>query len=93
MQQANLSDRNAYCRFMLGTSMTAFGIAKVSRNPDCTKGKLMIAIGAMKMAEGVFKYCPIKSDAEHQYAKCDVILLCKVCSAVKVLCHPKKLAN
>lgn len=61
MQQANLSDRNAYCRFMLGTSMTAFGIAKVSRNPDCTKGKMMISIGAMKMAEGIFKYCPMKA--------------------------------
>lgn len=41
--------------------MTAFGIAKVSRNPDCTSGKLMIALGAMKMAEGIFKYCPTKA--------------------------------
>ncbi|MFJ7737495.1 hypothetical protein ACIQ2D_14375 [Lysinibacillus sp. NPDC097287] len=61
MQQSNLSERNAFCRFFLGTSMTAFGIAKVSRNPDCTSGKLMIALGAMKMAEGIFKYCPTKA--------------------------------
>ncbi|MET4563197.1 DUF2892 domain-containing protein [Lysinibacillus parviboronicapiens] len=61
MHQANLSDKNAFSRFVLGTSMTAFGIAKVSRNPDCTKGRLMIALGAMKMAEGVFKYCPTKA--------------------------------
>ncbi|MGE6516028.1 hypothetical protein [Lysinibacillus sphaericus] len=61
MQQANLSDKNAFSRFVLGTSMTAFGIAKVSRNPDCTKGRLMIALGAMKMAEGIFKYCPTKA--------------------------------
>ena len=61
MQQSNLSDRNAFCRFMVGTSMTAFGIAKVSRNSDCLSGKLMIALGAMKMAEGIFKYCPTKA--------------------------------
>lgn len=61
MKQSNLSERNAFCRFFLGTSMTAFGIAKVSRNPDCTSGKLMIALGAMKMAEGIFKYCPTKA--------------------------------
>lgn len=61
MQQSNLSERNAFCRFFLGTSMTAYGIAKVSRNPDCTSGKLMIAFGAMKMAEGIFKYCPTKA--------------------------------
>ena len=61
MQQANLSDKNAFCRFALGTSMTAFGIAKVSRNPSCMKGRLMIAFGAMKMAEGIFKYCPSKA--------------------------------
>ncbi|CAM5673126.1 Inner membrane protein YgaP-like transmembrane domain-containing protein OS=Lysinibacillus sphaericus OX=1421 GN=LS41612_03150 PE=4 SV=1 [Lysinibacillus sphaericus] len=61
MQQANLSDKNAFCRFALGTSMTAFGIAKVSRNPNCLKSRLMIALGAMKMAEGIFKYCPAKA--------------------------------
>ncbi len=61
MQQANLSEKNAFCRFAMGTSLTAFGIAKVSRNPNCTKGRLMIALGAMKMAEGLFKYCPTKA--------------------------------
>ena len=61
MQQANLSEKNAFCRFAMGTSMTAFGIARVSRNPTCTGGRLLIALGAMKMAEGIFKYCPTKS--------------------------------
>lgn len=61
MQQTNLSEKNAFCRFAMGTSLTAFGIAKVSRNPDCTRGRLMIALGAMKMAEGLFKYCPTKA--------------------------------
>ena len=61
MQETNLSEKNAFCRFAMGASLTAFGIAKVSRNPDCTKGRLMIAFGALKMAEGIFKYCPTKA--------------------------------
>ncbi|MGE7691922.1 YgaP-like transmembrane domain [Lysinibacillus sp. NPDC097214] len=61
MQETNLSEKNAFCRFAMGASLTAFGIAKVSRNPNCTGGRLMIAFGAMKMAEGIFKYCPTKA--------------------------------
>lgn len=61
MQETNLSEKNAFCRFAMGVGLTAFGIAKVSRNPECTKGRLMIAFGAMKMAEGIFKYCPTKA--------------------------------
>ncbi|MEY9978939.1 YgaP-like transmembrane domain [Lysinibacillus sp. RC79] len=61
MQETNLSEKNAFCRFAMGTSLTAFGIARVARNPNCTRGRLMIAFGAMKMAEGIFKYCPTKA--------------------------------
>lgn len=61
MQQPNLSDRNAFFRFMVGTSMTALGIAKTARDSDSLSGKLMITLGAMKMAEGIFKYCPTKA--------------------------------
>ena len=61
MQQPNLSDRNAFFRFIVGTSMTALGIAKTARDSDSFSGKLMITLGAMKMAEGVFKYCPTKA--------------------------------
>lgn len=61
MQQPNLSDRNAFFRFMVGTSMTALGIAKTARDSDSFSGKLMITLGAMKMAEGIFKYCPTKA--------------------------------
>ncbi|GLC90439.1 YgaP-like transmembrane domain [Lysinibacillus piscis] len=59
--QTNLSDKNAFCRFAMGTSMTAFGIAKAARQPDCMTGRWMIILGAMKMAEGIFKYCPTKA--------------------------------
>ena len=61
MQQPNLSERNAFFRFVMGTSMTALGIAKSARDSDSLSGKLMITLGAMKMAEGIFKYCPTKA--------------------------------
>lgn len=61
MQMSNLSDRNAFVRFAAGTTMTAMGIAKYSRNPSCMRARGMMILGAMKMAEGVFKYCPTKA--------------------------------
>jgi len=41
--------------------MTAFGIGRISRDSNCTGGRLMIIIGAMKTAEGILKYCPTKA--------------------------------
>lgn len=61
MQTSNISKQNAFMRFSLGTTMAAMGIARYSRNPSCNRARAMIVIGAMKMAEGVFKYCPTKA--------------------------------
>lgn len=60
-QQENLSNQNAFVRLACGAGMTAFGIAKLSRKPDCMRGKAMIILGAMKMAEGILKFCPTKA--------------------------------
>ena len=57
----NLSTRNALCRLTLGISMVAFGTARLSRNPHCSKGRAMVLLGAMKAAEGTVKFCPIKA--------------------------------
>lgn len=61
MQISNLSDRNAFVRFTTGTTMTAYGIAGLSRNSSCNKARAMVLFGAMKMAEGIFHYCPVKA--------------------------------
>nr|WP_234447768.1 DUF2892 domain-containing protein [Viridibacillus soli] len=60
-QSENLSTKNAFMRLTCGVGMTAFGIGRISRNPNCTRGRMMIIFGAMKTAEGILKYCPTKA--------------------------------
>ncbi|MGE7622448.1 hypothetical protein ACQKMD_05100 [Viridibacillus sp. NPDC096237] len=60
-QSENLSTKNAFMRLTCGITMTAFGIGKISRDSNCTGGRLMIIFGAMKTAEGILKYCPTKA--------------------------------
>ena len=60
-QTQNLSSRNALARLTMGLSMLAYGAAKLSRNPKDNKGRLMVALGAMKAAEGTTKFCPMKA--------------------------------
>ncbi|ETT88824.1 YgaP-like transmembrane domain [Viridibacillus sp. FSL R5-0477] len=60
-QSENLSTKNAFMRLTCGITMTAFGIGRISRDSNCTGGRLMIIIGAMKTAEGILKYCPTKA--------------------------------
>ncbi|MGM9945991.1 MAG: DUF2892 domain-containing protein [Lysinibacillus sp.] len=59
MLQPNISETNAFVRMMCGIAMTAFGIGRISRNPKCTTGRVMILAGAMKVAEGYYQYCPL----------------------------------
>ena len=59
MLQPNISEKNAFIRMMCGIAMTAFGIGRISRNPKCTTGRMMILAGAMKVTEGYYQYCPV----------------------------------
>jgi len=65
-QSQNISTRNALARLSLGLSMLAYGTAKLSRNPHCSKGRMLIAFGAMKAAEGTVKFCPLKALMQQQ---------------------------
>lgn len=65
-QSQNISTRNALARLSLGLSMLAYGTAKLSRNPNCPKGRMLIAFGAMKAAEGTVKFCPLKAIMQQQ---------------------------
>ncbi|MET0785417.1 MAG: YgaP-like transmembrane domain, partial [Paenisporosarcina sp.] len=60
-QTQNLSTRNALARLTMGLSMLAYGTSTLSRNPKSNKGRLMVALGAMKAAEGTVKFCPMKA--------------------------------
>lgn len=62
MLQENISEKNGFIRLALGAGMTAYGIAHLSReNSSRSLGSLLVTAGAMKMAEGVFLYCPMKA--------------------------------
>lgn len=59
--QQNISSRNAYARFMMGSIMTAYGTIQLIRNPKSRKGQMLVLYGAMKAAEGATRYCPRKA--------------------------------
>lgn len=65
-QTQNISTRNALARLTLGLSMLAYGTARLSRNPQCKTGLMMVSFGAMKAAEGTVKYCPLTAIMQQQ---------------------------
>ncbi len=59
--EGNLSPQSAFGRFVCGATMTAYGIGRIAKDKGGFRGQAMILFGAMKMAEGVLKYCPAKA--------------------------------
>lgn len=66
MLEPNISETNAFVRMICGVAMTAFGIGRIARNPQCTTGRVMIVAGAMKVAEGYYQYCPVTAMVQVQ---------------------------
>jgi len=56
--EENISERNGYMRLMCGVALTALGTAHLARDSKGL-GFSLIAAGAMKVAEGIFLYCPV----------------------------------
>ena len=59
MLEPNISDENGFIRLICGFTCTSIGIAKIARVPNCRVGHTLIVLGAMKIAEGIYQYCPI----------------------------------
>ena len=60
--EENISERNGFVRLALGTGLTACGIAHLAKDSGNRGiGALFVAAGAMKVAEGIFLYCPLKA--------------------------------
>ena len=59
MLEPNISDENGFMRLICGVASTSFGVARISRVSNCKIGHLLILLGAMKIAEGIYQYCPI----------------------------------
>lgn len=56
--EENISERNGFMRLMCGVAMTAIGTAHLARDSKGL-GFTLVAAGAMKVAEGIFLYCPL----------------------------------
>ncbi|MCP1146127.1 YgaP family membrane protein [Lysinibacillus endophyticus] len=60
--QENISERSGFVRLALGTGLTAFGVAQLTKESGSkTLGSALVLAGAMKVAEGIFLYCPTKA--------------------------------
>jgi len=56
----NISSKSSFVRFMAGSILTAFGTARLMRNPRSRMAQGMVVLGAMQAAEGASGYCPTK---------------------------------
>lgn len=60
--EENISEKSGFVRLALGTGLTACGIAHLAKESgNRGLGALFVAAGAMKVAEGIFLYCPTKA--------------------------------
>lgn len=55
----NIGILNALIRITIGLTMIGLSTAKLARKPWCLSSKLSIFLGAMKVAEGIVRFCPI----------------------------------
>ncbi|MFC5559144.1 DUF2892 domain-containing protein [Ureibacillus thermophilus] len=62
MLEENISEKSAFVRIVIGIGLTACGISHlVKENGKKWMGTLSVAAGAIKIAEGLFLYCPMKA--------------------------------
>ncbi|CAM4305903.1 MarR family transcriptional regulator [Bacillus manliponensis] len=55
----NIGTVNALIRITIGFVLFGCSTAKLVRKPWCTWSQIMLWIGAMKIAEGIIRFCPI----------------------------------
>lgn len=55
----NIGIVNALIRITIGLTMISLSSAKLVRKPWCFSSKLFIFLGAMKVAEGIVRFCPV----------------------------------
>lgn len=55
----NIGIVNALIRITIGLTIISISSAKLVRKPWCFSSKLFIFLGAMKVAEGIVRFCPV----------------------------------
>jgi hypothetical protein len=61
----NIGILNALMRITIGLTVLAWSTSKFTRRPYRDSYMLMAFLGAMKVAEGILKYCPITDLFQH----------------------------
>jgi hypothetical protein len=59
MPMANIGIVNALIRITLGLTMLAWSTAKMTRRPWCASYLLVALLAAMKVGEGITRFCPM----------------------------------
>ncbi|QQZ09107.1 DUF2892 domain-containing protein [Heyndrickxia vini] len=55
----NIGIVNAMIRITCGLTFLAWSTAKLSRKPRCNSYALVMLLSAMKVAEGIVRFCPV----------------------------------
>ncbi len=55
----NIGIINALIRITVGITMVSLAASKLVRRPWCSSAKFTAFLGAMKIAEGILRFCPV----------------------------------
>ncbi|WP_255437500.1 DUF2892 domain-containing protein [Thalassobacillus sp. CUG 92003] len=65
MTQPNIGIINAMVRISAGLTMVSLFSVRLTKRPGSIRNYAMVGLGAMKVAEGVVRYCPVTAMVEH----------------------------
>ncbi|TFB14277.1 DUF2892 domain-containing protein [Filobacillus milosensis] len=66
MGKQNIGTINALTRITLGLFLLVFGAVKLVKRPWNQSYWMIVLISAMKIAEGIVRYCPVTDVVKHQ---------------------------
>lgn len=66
MVKQNIGIINSLVRITAGLTMLAWSTAKLSRKPHNQSYLVVAMLGAMKVGEGITRYCPVTAMIENQ---------------------------
>ncbi|MFC0523671.1 DUF2892 domain-containing protein [Pontibacillus salicampi] len=69
MVRPNIGIINAMIRITVGLTMLSYTTARLIRKPWRQNSLFMAMIGAMKVAEGIVRYCPVTALMEGRQEK------------------------
>ncbi|GER68012.1 putative membrane protein YezF [Weizmannia acidilactici] len=67
----NIGIMNALIRITCGLTSLAWATAKLSRKPWCSTYLMVAFMGAMKVGEGIVRYCPVTDFLQNQQMNTD----------------------